>query len=398
MIMWQDKYSGNSIGLEEELAKLEKRYRWVHPYTLLRFDVHIAEHCNLKCKNCTHYSPLAEEEYLDVEEYERDCHRLSELFDSEVKYVKLLGGEPLLHPRLPEIMRITREAFHVGKISILTNGILLPSMGDDFWKACRDYRITLSPTEYPINFDYAKWQKYAETHDVLYEPANLMNLSDGFDDKLMHRELISTTGRHIVEHNYYHCPWANNCLTLSHGRLYTCVNAAHARHLKKQFNLDIHLSERDSVDIYGVEDAYELMDKVNRPIPFCQYCTLDSFAYEENWEISNKDRYEWIEFEWTPADIQYLKEASSVYVYGAGELGVKTVGRLKENGVAVNALLSDDADENPNPVPDVPVINVRDLESEGGVCLLAVDNLEKTKAGRAVSRCGFRQIIPLYIC
>lgn len=395
--MWQDKFTGNPIELEEQLAKLENRYRWVHPYTLLRFEVQVAEHCNLNCKDCNHYSALAEEDYLDVTEYERDCARLSELFDSEVKHISLLGGEPLLNPRLPEIIRITREAFQVGKIRVITNGLLLPSMSDSFWKACRDYRITLATTRYPIKFDYAKWEKYAEDHGVIWESYKYANIDGESDVKLMHRDLISTTGRHIVEHNYYHCPWANSCLTLSHGRLYTCVKPVHAHYLKKHFNLDIHLSERNGVDIYKVKDAYELMEKVNRPIPFCQYCNLDSLCYEEAWGPSQKDRYDWIEFEWTPADIQYLKEVSSVYVYGAGQFGEKAIGRLKESGVAVDAVLVDDVDEKNSSVLDVPVIKAQDLKSAGGVCLLAVDNAEKTKAGDMVSKCGFRQIIPLYV-
>lgn len=400
--MWQDKYlAGGSIELEEQLVKLEKRYRWVHPYTLLRFEVQVAEHCNLNCKDCDHYSPLAEEEYLDVAEYARDCARLSELFDSEVKYINLLGGEPLLHPELTEIMRISREAFQVGKIRIITNGLLLPSMGDDFWKACRDYRITLSPTEYPVSFDYDKWREYAEGQGVMWTSFSLGNVDRESKDKLMHRALIDTTGGHVVEHNYYHCRSANACLTLRHGRLFTCQRAAHAHHLKKYFNLDHYLSKRNSVDIYEVEDAYDLMTKVNRPIPFCQYCNLDSCYYEEEWGVTRKDRYEWIDFAWTPADIRYLQEASCVYVYGAGEMGVKTVGRLKQNGIAVQAVLAGDSEENPGSVLDVPVMQVRDAgfsAQKGSVCLLAVDNDAKNEAGRAVSRCGFMQIIPLYVC
>lgn len=396
--MRKDKYSiDNMTELEDQISKLEKRYRWVHPYTLLRFEVQVAEHCNLNCKYCDHYSPLAEEEYLDLEEYVRDCARLSELFDSEVKYINLVGGEPLLHPRLTEILRISREAFPVGKIRIVTNGLLLPSMGEDFWNACRDYRITLAPTEYPVKFDYARWAKYAEDRGVVWNSYPFSNLDESAY-KLMHTALVATTGHHIVERNYYHCPYANHNLTLRHGRLYTCQRAAHAHHLKKYFNLDNYLSKRNSVDIYEVKDAYELMTKVNRPIPFCQYCNLDSLSYEEDWGYSKKDRYDWIDFEWTPADIQYLKDAPSVYIYGAGEMGAKAVSRLKKNGIAVSAILIGDADGDSIAVLDVPVKKAQDVEAKGGVCLLAVDNAEKTKAGRMASGCGFGQIIPLYIC
>ena len=397
--MWPYKFPGMPpIELEEQIDKLERRYRWVRPYTLLRFEVQVAEHCNIHCKDCDHYAPLAGEEFLDVAQYERDCARLSELFDSEVKFVHLLGGEPLLNPRLPEIIRITREAFRVGKIMVVTNGLLLPSMGDDFWNACRDCRVMLSPTQYPVKFDYDKWGEYAKERGVIWTPFSLGNVDKDTEVKRMHRALIDPTGRYVVERNYYHCYAANACLTLRNGRLFTCQRAAHAHHLKKYFDLDINLSKRDSVDIYEVKDAYELMEKVNRPIPFCKYCNLASCYYEEDWGASRSDRYEWIDFVWAPADIQYLKEAPSVYVYGAGDMARKAVGRIQENGVAVSAVLLGDGDEAPGWAQDVPVMSARAAEPEGGVCLLAVDNEEKTRAGRAVSRCGFKQIIPLYVC
>ena len=91
--------------------QLEQRFYELHPHTLLRFEVHVAEHCNLSCRDCLHFSPLAKEEFLDIDEYRKDCARLSELFDSEVERLYLLGGEPLLHPNLVEIMKISREAF-----------------------------------------------------------------------------------------------------------------------------------------------------------------------------------------------------------------------------------------------------------------------------------------------
>lgn len=146
-----------------------------------------------------------------------------------------------------------------------------------------------------------------------------------------------------------------------------------------------------------LEEQLVKLEKVNRPIPFCQYCSLDAWSYEEAWAPSRQDRYDWIEFEWTQPDIQYLKKAVSVYVYGAGEIGAKTISRLKKNGIAINAVLVGNEDENLGSVLGVPVMAAQDVKLEGGVCLLAVDDSEKTKAGRTVSQCGFKQVIPLYL-
>lgn len=124
------------------------------PRRSLKFEVHLAEHCNLNCKGCDNFSPLAAEEFLELDEYERDCRRLSDLFGGKVKKLLLLGGEPLLNPRIEDFLRVSRECFPRGRIIIVTNGLLLPKMTDKFWKNCKKYGIEIEPTKYPVNFDY----------------------------------------------------------------------------------------------------------------------------------------------------------------------------------------------------------------------------------------------------
>jgi hypothetical protein len=60
------------------------------------------DHCNLNCKGCTAFSPVAEEKFMDVNMFERDCERLAELTGGKIELIDLLGGEPLLHPKINE--------------------------------------------------------------------------------------------------------------------------------------------------------------------------------------------------------------------------------------------------------------------------------------------------------
>ena len=366
-------------------AKIEGKFFQLHPHAMLRFVVHVVEHCNLHCKGCGHFSPLAEEEYLDIEEYRKDCRRLSELFGGEAEKIDLIGGEPLLHPELPEIMRITREAFPVGKISILTNGVLFPSMEEEFWSSCRENRIHIVPTKYPIRVDYEKWQEYAQERGITYR-------LDGTSSK-MSRLQLNLKGDSPVERTFYHCSQPNECIALRHGKLYTCVVAAYADHFKKYFHKDIHLSERDGVDIYAVENAEELMKKMTEPIPFCRYCSEDLFHYWEEWAPSRKNIYDWAAFTWNEEDIQYLKAAPAVYVYGAGSWGV--VSRLRENGVAVQAVLTAHLEESPQTVAGVPVVGVTNLGeiNPESVCLIAENDSAKIEPERIADRLGFEWVL-----
>ena len=96
-------------------------------------DVQVCGHCNLRCAGCMHFAPLAEATFLDLDEYENDLTRFSSIDDvsSYFDAIVLMGGEPLLHPQIVEIIRMTRR--HLPKIllALCTNGLLLKRMGEE---------------------------------------------------------------------------------------------------------------------------------------------------------------------------------------------------------------------------------------------------------------------------
>ena len=93
---------------------------------LEKIDIHITDHCNLNCKGCTHFSPLSEEFYLNIDNFRTDLARLAALTGAQLGQIFLLGGEPLLHPHLTDFFPIARDLFPNTQIIIITNGILLP--------------------------------------------------------------------------------------------------------------------------------------------------------------------------------------------------------------------------------------------------------------------------------
>lgn len=75
---------------------------------MLYLETHVADMCNLKCRGCMHFSNIAiHPNYPDLQKFERDFRRLSELF-SNIFIIRLMGGEPLLNPGLGEYIRIAR--------------------------------------------------------------------------------------------------------------------------------------------------------------------------------------------------------------------------------------------------------------------------------------------------
>ena len=120
-------------------------------------EIDLVSHCNLNCKGCTHFSPIAEKWFIDVEDFRMDVKRTSELLpDDCVKRFYILGGEPLLHKDINKMLVIAREAYKTLPIYIITNGFLLDKMDKEFWDICRQYNIVIEITKYPVKFDYTK--------------------------------------------------------------------------------------------------------------------------------------------------------------------------------------------------------------------------------------------------
>ncbi len=264
--------------LRDMLAKLT-------PRPTLFFDVNIVEHCNLNCAHCASFAPLAEEEYLDIEQYEKDMKKLSQLAGGEVSYIQILGGEPLLHPDIGEFLRIARTNFPIGIIRVVTNGVLLRSMKDDFWKTCRDYNINIAPTEYPINIDYGEIRKYIESKDVKYEE---------YGSALPWKKYVyAEEGNRFETHSFLKCNNANMCCAVRNGKLFACSRIDKIRHLNKYYNKHFNISKRDYLDIDQIASLDEIMSFLAKPSPFCRYC--NPFKTEEvKWEQSKKMKEEWL--------------------------------------------------------------------------------------------------------
>lgn len=255
------------------------------PRPTLFFDVNIVEHCNLNCAHCGSFAPLAEEEYLDIEQFSKDMEKLSQLTGGEVHHIQILGGEPLLHPNVNGFCKIARIYFPIGIIRVVTNGILIKNMNDEFWETCRKYDINIAPTEYPINIDYEEIQKYIESKGVKFEKygSALPWLKIG----------LTETGNRNENYSFLKCHNANNCCAVRNGKIYACSRIDKIRHLNKYFNKKFNISNRDWLDIYQVESLEEIMDFLAKPSPFCRYCNPFKIM-EVEWNRSKKLEDEWL--------------------------------------------------------------------------------------------------------
>lgn len=110
--------------------------------------------CNLKCFYCMHATRgipggiLEQNGFriadMDMALYERLIQQVMS-FPTPVKRVCFSGlGEPLMNPRLPEMIRMLRNAGYQGRIDVITNGVLLTPQVADALVAAGISRIQIS--------------------------------------------------------------------------------------------------------------------------------------------------------------------------------------------------------------------------------------------------------------
>jgi MoaA/NifB/PqqE/SkfB family radical SAM enzyme len=225
----------------------------------------------------------------DAETVKKDIERLAELTGGIIGALSISGGEPLLHPHLPEIMEYARKCFPGQKLRLITNGILLADASEKFWTACRDSDAEISFTCYPIKIDIVKIKKIAESYHV-----RLIYQDDtDIREKTMYFSPLDPSGSQDAKKNYRLCFMANYTFVLERGKIYTCPTIAHIEHFNRHFKQNFAVSEQDYIDIYETGSIGEISRFMRKPMLFCRYCNKERHISGVKWAASQSKIAEW---------------------------------------------------------------------------------------------------------
>lgn len=96
----------------------------------INLEINLVRRCQLSCTNCNRLVGLFRDDAAEEDMSVRQILRFINQLDNspvKVKRVKLLGGEPLLHPHFAEVYRLLTDAIDEGliqKVKIESNGII----------------------------------------------------------------------------------------------------------------------------------------------------------------------------------------------------------------------------------------------------------------------------------
>lgn len=251
---------------------------------LSQVEFHLVDHCNLNCAHCNHFTPLADENFCKIDDIISDFKKLKTIFDNIGK-IFILGGEPLLHPELLNILEPLRTIYPKSEIIIITNGILLDKQNENFFKMLKKYNIAISMTHYPIKVDYEGWIKKLDEMGI---KAYYFSL----DRNKMRKQNLNLEGKSDKNKAFSMCI-EKRCHFIRDGKLYICTPIPNICFLNKYFNVNFEVTKNDYIDLNKIKSASKINSMFKKPVNFCKYCNDKEIEFD-TYKISKKEINEWV--------------------------------------------------------------------------------------------------------
>jgi hypothetical protein len=252
------------------------------------FELHVVEHCNLKCAHCCNMSPYLADRTLSVAAVEEMCRVMAAQLQVDV--FKIMGGEPLLHPDIAGVLQAIRRSGISPTIRLFTNGLLLHTMRDDFWRALDELTVSnyASAPVKPALLDATR--EKARAFGVVLNVKPVAEFSE-----VMRAERCGDDAE--VEATFAGCWLRHRCMVVRGGKFFMCTRAAYAEEFHDDLLHGAHPEDRDRALAgdgvpLGTPDLGEaLLAYLNRaePLASCRFCHGGAGPVSAHAQLSKAD-------------------------------------------------------------------------------------------------------------
>lgn len=267
----------------DRIDSLEELKKYIDPVDLSKpflnyLEINLVDNCNLNCKGCAHFSNICDKKYVEVQQFKQDLKKITDIFN--LYNFRLLGGEPLLHPNLKEIIEIARYYLPDSRIVIVTNGLLLDKLSPEILKAIYDNNIIITISLYEPTF---------KRMNNILEVLNKYNIKYLINDDIFRKiQPVQSFHTRLSETKKENDFSANKscsgrfCRFIRDGKLSKCYLPLLIEVLNKKYGKTFEVTDEDYLLLDNIKDGWDAIDKLNGDIPFCQYCRDELYEFE--WE------------------------------------------------------------------------------------------------------------------
>jgi cyclic pyranopterin phosphate synthase len=229
-------------------------------------ELNVVHHCNLSCRSCSHLSNRMNKYYVEPDNILKDLSRLAKY--CRPQHVRLCGGEPLLHPNLLEVVDAVRDSSISKYIRVVTNGLLLHRMPDEFWQKVDQIHISRYPQSKLTSQNIRSFQQLSKIHNVEMSIRYVNRFRESFSE-------LGTDDLNLVKRIYSTCKIAHTwcCQAIYEGYFYRCSPSIMIALLfRDNRNYSV---ESDGLKIEHSEtfvDDLKAFLTSKKPLKACKYC------------------------------------------------------------------------------------------------------------------------------
>jgi organic radical activating enzyme len=230
-------------------------------------EYNLTYHCNLKCAGCNHSSPLLPAQFAELDQFQRDLAVLAQVM--HLDELKILGGEPLLHPQLAAFLRCASESAIADEITLVTNGLLLHRCDPEIFELIDRLWVSLYPgVKLPVAADAL--EALAQHHDFTLE----LKPTGSFRCTTVNSRHRDAT---LVQQIFARCELAHarSCHAIDQGYYFKCPPAPFLAARLALNGKMVENRDRDGVRIHGnphLRGALESYLRDEAPLEACSYC------------------------------------------------------------------------------------------------------------------------------
>jgi organic radical activating enzyme len=234
---------------------------------VLSLEIPAVQHCNLRCAACDHAAPLLPEAFVSPDQLRDDLERLSQ--HMRVGEFRILGGEPLLHPNLGDLIEVARQSNISRRICLVTNGVLIHTLAPVLWKSLDRLWVTFYPG-IRTGMSQAEIRQRCKDYRVKFTPVIIDHFQQLLLDKYNDDEkLVKTIFQKCAKAQRWHC------YTILNGYFFRCATAPQTKIRLAMAGKDYPGYHMDGLDI---QDRTILRGRLKdyafskQPLEACHYC------------------------------------------------------------------------------------------------------------------------------
>lgn len=243
-------------------------------------EINITEKCNLNCKGCDHSMGIISPKHIPFSKLIEDIKKASEYFHSRT--IRIIGGEPLLHPHLSKIIHDIYAINIANSIELWTNGIFLHKVSTQNWEFLDGIVISRYPNIF-TEYDNLTLRKIVNKYNIWVHIRDCNTFSWSTSHQKNSMEVAK------ILHN--NCKESSTCHTIRDGKIYKCVQASFAKDRLNSIGISI---DDDGIDLFCSNNfRQEFFNHMwqKHPLNACSFCVGEFGAKFPHTKVMDKEFY-----------------------------------------------------------------------------------------------------------